>query len=53
MVLDMAAAEARWGEQQRAIELLDNVERIVGTLPPPYERMRRHCRDSADAPVGV
>ena len=37
-VLVMAEAEDRWGESRRASVLLDNVERIVGTLPQPYER---------------
>lgn len=49
-LLVMAEAEARWGESRRAVELLDNVERIVGALPPPFERMRRRCDPSADAP---
>jgi hypothetical protein len=39
----MAAAEARWDERRRAVELLDNVERIVGELPPPYARIRARC----------
>jgi hypothetical protein len=43
-VLLMAAAEDRWGEPHRAATLLDNVERIVGTLPRPYERLRTRCR---------
>jgi hypothetical protein len=32
-LLVMAEAEARWGESRRALELLANVERIVGALP--------------------
>jgi hypothetical protein len=44
-LLEMAAAEDRWGESRRAIDLLDNVERIVGALPRPYERMRSRCLD--------
>jgi hypothetical protein len=47
-LLTMAAAEDRWGETRGAIRLLDNVERIVGTLPRPYQRMRSRCR-SADS----
>ncbi len=43
-LLVMAEAENRWGEPRRAINLLDNVERIVGDLPQPYERLRRRCR---------
>jgi hypothetical protein len=39
----MAEAEARWGESRRALELLDNVEQIVGRLPASYQRMRRRC----------
>jgi hypothetical protein len=42
----MAEAEARWDEPRRAVELLDNVERIVGTLPPAYDRMRSLCHDA-------
>jgi hypothetical protein len=48
-LLLMAEAEDRWGEQRRAIDLLDNVERIVGNLPEPYERMRRRCLDETRA----
>jgi hypothetical protein len=43
-LLLMAASEDRWGESRRALDLLDNVERIVGTLPRPYERLRSRCR---------
>jgi hypothetical protein len=52
-LLVMAEAEARWGESRRAVELLDNVERIVGELPPPYQLMRRRCdgRDDAAPPL--
>jgi hypothetical protein len=39
----MAAAEDRWGEQRRALDLLENVEQIVGVLPRPYERLRSRC----------
>jgi hypothetical protein len=42
-VLLMAEAEARWDDPRRAAELLDSVERIVGRLPPAYERMRSRC----------
>jgi hypothetical protein len=45
-LLLMAEAEDRWGEPRRAIDLLDNVERIVGALPRPYERLRSRCRGS-------
>lgn len=45
-LLVMAEAEARWHEPRRAAELLDNVERIVGRLPPAYERMRSRCQDT-------
>jgi len=48
-LLVMAEAEDRWGEQRRAIDLLDNVEQIVGNLPKPYERMRRRCLDATRA----
>jgi hypothetical protein len=47
-LLVMAEAESRWGEPRRAIELLDNVEQIVGGLPDRYERMRSRCRDQAE-----
>lgn len=50
-VLLMAAAEARWDDPRRAAELLDNVEQIVGTLPPSYERMRSRCHDAVGSPV--
>ena len=43
-LLVMAAAEDRWGEARRALDLLDNVEQIVGVLPRPYERLRSRCR---------
>jgi hypothetical protein len=46
-LLVMAEAEDRWGETRRAIELLDNVEQIVGTLPQPYERIRWRCQSTA------
>jgi hypothetical protein len=49
-LLVMAEAEDRWGESRRAVDLLDNVEQIVGTLPQPYERMRWRCRDTIDTP---
>jgi hypothetical protein len=45
-LLVMAEAEDRWGESARAADLLDRVEGIVGTLPQPYERIRRRCRDA-------
>jgi hypothetical protein len=45
-LLVMAEAEDRWGETRRALDLLDNVAEIVGTLPRPYERIRTRCRDS-------
>jgi hypothetical protein len=50
-LLMMAEAEDRWGERGRAADLLDNVERIVGTLPVPYERLRRRCRDATGTPT--
>jgi hypothetical protein len=43
-LLLMAAAEDRWGEQRCALNLLDNVEQIVGALPRPYESIRSRCR---------
>jgi hypothetical protein len=39
-LLAMAEAEYRWGDTQRAFDLLDHVERIVGTLPERYRRIR-------------
>ena len=49
-LLLMAEAEDRWGESRRAIDLLDNVEQIVGTLPAPYERIRQRCRCVTNSP---
>jgi hypothetical protein len=49
-LLVMAEAENRWGESRRAIDLLDNVEQIVGTLPQPYERMRGRWRSTSSRP---
>jgi hypothetical protein len=46
-LLEMAAAEERWGDPSRAVDLLESVERIVGSLPQPYERLRRRCRGAA------
>jgi hypothetical protein len=43
-LLLMAEAEDRWDEPGRALDLLDNVEQIVGPLPQLYERLRRRCR---------
>jgi hypothetical protein len=43
-LLVMAEAEDRWGEPDRALDLLEHVEQIVGSLPAPYERLRRRCR---------
>lgn len=43
-LLVMAKAEERWGEASRAIDLLENVEQIVGELPPSYARLRARCR---------
>ncbi len=52
-LLVMAEAEDRWGEPGRAIDLLDNVERIVGRLPQPYERLRRRCRNTVRRPAST
>lgn len=46
-VLGMAEAEDRWGDSHRASVLLDSVERIVGTLPRPYEAIRGRRRGPA------
>jgi hypothetical protein len=43
-LLVMAEAEDRWGELRRAVDLLDSVEQILGTLPHGYEQMRTRCR---------
>ncbi|HWE34571.1 MAG TPA: hypothetical protein VG410_13855 [Solirubrobacteraceae bacterium] len=43
-LLLMAEAEDRWGESRRALDLLDNVVQIVGTLPRPFERIRTRCQ---------
>jgi hypothetical protein len=44
----MAESADRWGDADRAVTLLDNVEQIVGLLPPPYEQMRWRCRLAGD-----
>jgi hypothetical protein len=49
-VLVMAEAEDRWGDPGRALDLLDNVERIVGALPMRYEHLRHRCRGAAGRP---
>jgi hypothetical protein len=46
-VLSMADAADRWGERDRALTLLDHVERMVGVLPHPYEQMRWRCLSGA------
>jgi hypothetical protein len=46
-LLTMAEAEHRWGDSPRALQLLDNVERIVGTLPDAAKRLRSRCRRDA------
>jgi hypothetical protein len=52
-LLVMAEAEDRWGERGRAVDLLDSVEQIIGTLPRPYEQIRSRCRRlPGGAPVG-
>jgi hypothetical protein len=49
-LLVMAEAEERWGDLRRALELLDNVERIVGGLPAHYQRIRHRCDRNGDGP---
>jgi hypothetical protein len=44
-LLAMAEAEHRWGDSQRALDLLDHAERIVGTLPDRYQRIRSRAGD--------
>ena len=46
----LAEAEDRGGEPRRAVALLDTVERIVGTLPRSFERMRWRCRGVTSDP---
>lgn len=46
-LLVMAEAEHRWGEPYRALDLLAGAERILGTLPAAYERLRWRCRGAA------
>jgi hypothetical protein len=46
----MAEAEDRWGDARRAVDLLDHVERIVGGLPEPFERLRSRCLSPAGHP---
>jgi hypothetical protein len=50
-LLAMAEAEHRWGDSPRALALLDNVERIVGTLPDGSARLRLRCRRAAGLPA--
>jgi len=50
-LLAMAEAEHRWGDSPRALHLLDHVERIVGTLPDRYQRLRARCRRDARRPA--
>jgi len=52
-LLVMADAEDRWGESGRAVDLLDGVEQIIGTLPHAYEVMRSRCRATAGRPPVV
>jgi hypothetical protein len=46
-LLLMAEAEVRWHEPDRALDLLENVEQIVGDLPERYERLRQRCQSTA------
>jgi hypothetical protein len=50
-LLTMAEAEHRWGDSPRALQLLDHVERIVGTLPDASNRLRSRCRRDAGLPT--
>ncbi len=50
-LLAMAEAEHRWGDSGRAVDLLDNVEQIVGALPEDYETLRRRCHGATLLPV--
>ncbi len=50
-LLAMAEAEHRWGDSGRAVDLLDNVEQIVGVLPEDYETLRRRCRGASLLPA--
>ena len=40
ILLLMADADARWSEYDRALDLLDEVEHLVGRLPAEYEMKR-------------
>jgi hypothetical protein len=50
-LLAMAEAEHRWGDSPRALHLLGHVERIVGTLPERYQRLRSRCLREAGRPA--
>ncbi len=50
-LLAMAEAEHRWGDSRRAVDLLDNVEQIVGMLPEDYEVLRRRCQGATLLPA--
>jgi hypothetical protein len=49
-LLSMAESEHRWGDSPRALHLLNNVERIVGSLPEAYEHLRTRCASVVPAP---
>jgi hypothetical protein len=50
-LLLMAGSEYRWGNAQRAVDLLDNVEQIMGRLPEPYALIRSRCRGHDGGPL--
>jgi hypothetical protein len=52
-LLAMAETEHRWGDSQRALTLLEHVERIVGTLPEGSAGLRRRARRAAGLPAPV
>jgi len=47
-LLLLADAGARWNEYEHALDLLEEVELAVGSLPPSYELKRLAWEDSAD-----
>lgn len=49
-LLVMAESDARWGDPRHALDLLDQVETIVGPLPQRYEHVRTRCRSAVEEP---
>lgn len=48
IAVDLARAEARWGDHRAALHWLDTVERLDGVLTQELADLRRQCRANAD-----